>query len=170
MYTYICVYVRYVYLCVCVWCRSQTIFGSIVRGFFEPFVASVRDLAIKSVDALIFLHGRVVKNFVPTSVRFHYLFTLRELSNVFQGVCSARPENYRMPQMFVRLWLHEVYRVYSDRLISFKDLDKFEEILQETVRSNFDEFPVEEIMAKPNIFTSFMRKNEHQEHVSGWLP
>ena len=144
---------------------ASTIFGSIVRGFFEPFVASVRDLAIKSVDALIFLHGRVVKNFVPTSVRFHYLFTLRELSNVFQGVCSARPENYRMPQMFVRLWLHEVYRVYSDRLISFKDLDKFEEILQETVRSNFDEFPVEEIMAKPNIFTSFMRKNEHQEHI-----
>ena len=43
---------------------------------------------------------------------------MRELSNVFQGICAARPDFYVKQSSMVRLWLHECYRVYSDRLIS----------------------------------------------------
>ncbi|KAM6276202.1 LOW QUALITY PROTEIN: dynein axonemal heavy chain 11 [Spheniscus humboldti] len=36
------------------------------------------------VQAAIWLHQAVVQNFPPTAVKFHYIFNMRDLSNVFQ--------------------------------------------------------------------------------------
>ena len=50
----------------------------------------------------------------------HYYYfcrwNLRELSRVFQGLCMSQQEFYNEPFTMVRLWLHEVHRVYGDRL------------------------------------------------------
>ena len=54
--------------------------------------------------------------FLPTAVKFHYQWNLRELSAVTQGLCLATPDYYNQPLVLVRLWLHEVRRAHGDRL------------------------------------------------------
>ena len=46
--------------------------------------------------------------FLPTAIKFHYQWNLRELSAVTQGLCLATPDYYNQPLTLARLWLHEV--------------------------------------------------------------
>lgn len=55
-------------------------------GIFEPDVAK---MAGKLTDATIDLHKTVMNNFLPSSVKFHYQFNLREMSNITQVRFSA---------------------------------------------------------------------------------
>jgi hypothetical protein len=68
------------------------------------------------------------KNFRKSAVNFHYEFNIRHLSNVFQGMLVARPEQFDEPGKFVLLWLHESERVYGDRLVSNADLKKYNQL------------------------------------------
>ncbi len=42
--------------------------------------------------------------FMPTAVKFHYIFNLRDLSNVFQGLLFASNECITTPTEITRLW------------------------------------------------------------------
>uniref|UniRef100_A0A3P8NTX1 Dynein axonemal heavy chain 11 n=1 Tax=Astatotilapia calliptera TaxID=8154 RepID=A0A3P8NTX1_ASTCA len=79
-------------------------------------------LLILLKQAAICLHQKISQNFLPTAIRFHYIFNLRDLSNIFQGILFALPESIRYPMDLVHLWLHESSRVYSDKLMEEKDL------------------------------------------------
>lgn len=35
-------------------------------------------------QAAICLHQKISQNFFPTAIRFHYIFNLRDLTNIFQ--------------------------------------------------------------------------------------
>lgn len=37
------------------------------------------------------LHQRVTSTFLPTAIKFHYLFNLRDLSNIFQVLVGLFP-------------------------------------------------------------------------------
>ncbi|CAJ1332260.1 unnamed protein product [Effrenium voratum] len=47
--------------------------------------------------------------------RFHYIFSLRDLSRVFQGICQADPQVVNSGPLLIRLWRNECTRVYEDR-------------------------------------------------------
>lgn len=47
---------------------------------------------------------------MPTAVKFHYIFNLRDLSNVFQGLLFASNDCIGTPTEIVRLWCHETHR------------------------------------------------------------
>ena len=49
-----------------------------------------------------------IQVFSPTAVKFHYIFNLRDLSNVFQGLLFSTNECAPLPGDFLRLWIHEV--------------------------------------------------------------
>ena len=74
-------------------CRSiycSMVEGHLSQGSFDPEVAK---LGPKLVDASIELHRHVMNNFLPSAVKFHYQFNLRELSNITQvGIiaCSCK--------------------------------------------------------------------------------
>merc|ERR1719473_2388238 len=61
--------------------------------------------------------------FLPSALKFHYQFNLKDTSNIFQGLLNSNPGLYKgggIPKL-ARLWLHECERVFSDRLISASD-------------------------------------------------
>lgn len=59
------------------------------------------------------LHKKVAAFFLPTAVIFHYVFNLRDLSNVFGGLMLSKPDLYKTPQDMIKLFYHEAARVYS---------------------------------------------------------
>lgn len=67
------------------------------------------------------LYNYVIEQLPPTPSRFHYIFNLRDLSRVTEGLLLATPTNFTTSAQFVRLWRNEVLRVFHDRLISSED-------------------------------------------------
>ena len=55
--------------------------GHLNQGSFDSEIVK---LGPKLVDASIELHRHVMNNFLPSAVKFHYQFNLRELSNITQ--------------------------------------------------------------------------------------
>lgn len=67
-------------------CHCRSIYCSMVEGHLSQgsFDSDVAKLGPKLVDASIELHRHVMNNFLPSAVKFHYQFNLRELSNITQ--------------------------------------------------------------------------------------
>jgi AAA+ lid domain len=43
---------------------------------------------------------------------------VRDLTRLFGGLCQTQPQNFSKPETLVRVWRHEIYRVFADRLES----------------------------------------------------
>uniref|UniRef100_A0A8C5F0M4 Dynein axonemal heavy chain 11 n=1 Tax=Gopherus evgoodei TaxID=1825980 RepID=A0A8C5F0M4_9SAUR len=112
----------------------NTIYSKILGFHFQRHVfnPSVLKNAPAMIQASIWLHQTMVQNFLPTAVKFHYIFNLRDLSNIFQGILFATPECLREPNDLVCLWLHESSRVYGDKLVEPKDCHFFRKKLIDT--------------------------------------
>lgn len=61
----------------------ERIYGQILGVHFQQNSFSPADLA-QVVQAALWLHHKMVQNFLPTAVKFHYTFNLRDLSSTFQ--------------------------------------------------------------------------------------
>jgi dynein heavy chain len=70
----------------------------------------------------------VAASFLPTAIKFHYLFNLRDLTNVFEGIKFATSDVVKTPLVMVRLYVHEATRVYSDKMTTGEDYEKFKEV------------------------------------------
>ena len=142
-----------------------SIYGSILVGHLSHFAPEVAAVADDVTKASLALHREVAESFLPTAVKFHYQFNLRELTAVFQGLCLSSPEYFTEPMMLARLWLHEVQRVYADRLTDTADHDKFDEIASRVARNSFEKLePPEALLAQPVLFTSFAIEAEEKTY------
>ena len=94
-------------------------------------------------------------SFLPTAAKFHYQWNLRELSAVTQGLCASTRDEYEQPMMVARLWLHEVSRVYGDRLVSEQDCARFGEQALRTSQSFFEDLEQEALHARPLAYVTF---------------
>jgi len=56
---------------------------------------------------------------------------MRDISKVFQGMYLAEKNFYESKEQIIKLWGHEILRVFHDRLISFEDQTKLKGLLNE---------------------------------------
>ena len=145
----------------------SSIYTSILTGHLSDFEPEVAKLAPTIVKATMELHKHMATNFLPTSVKFHYQFNLRDLSNIMNGMCRTIKEYYTDPMKIVRLWVHECERVFGDRLIEVAEgfQSKFKEPRELITRKNFPDFAPEEVEAVPNVYTSFLNFTPDDEAV-----
>ena len=132
-----------------------TIYKSILAGHFASFVPEVAKTVDQLCEASIKLHKILVMEFFPDAERFMYNWNMRELTSIFQGVCLAKPEYINQPMKMFRLWAHETYRVFGDRLVNTADFDKFDGKMRGVTKVVMKDLSQEELYATPLIFTNW---------------
>ena len=90
------------------------------------------------MSATFEVYQQAMANLLPTPEKSHYLFNMRDFSRVIYGVMLSRPESTGAPIAMKRLWLHEVHRVYYDRLIDDADRLWFFETTKAILRDKLD--------------------------------
>ncbi|KAF6093338.1 dynein axonemal heavy chain 17 [Phyllostomus discolor] len=135
----------------------MTIYSTILSQHltYRSAPAVVQRMSGQLVNSALALHQKVTVTFLPTAIKFHYIFNLRDLSNIFQGVLFSTAEVLKTPMDLVRLWLHEAERVYGDKMIDEKDQETLRRVTIASTKKFFDDLSEELLFAKPNIFSHF---------------
>ncbi|KAI3360460.1 hypothetical protein L3Q82_002355 [Scortum barcoo] len=146
---------------------SQILCGHLKQQLFSPVV---QRSSAAVIQAAISLHHKMVHSFLPTAIKFHYTFNLRDLSNVFQGILFAGPESVKESTDLALLWLHESCRVYSDRLVDVNDLQLFRKLQMETVHECFEGLEDKKVTKQPLLYCHFAQMGDEASYtaVSDW--
>ncbi|XP_034030917.1 dynein heavy chain 11, axonemal [Thalassophryne amazonica] len=146
---------------------SQILCSHLNQQLFSP---PLQRSAAAVVQATIALHHKMVHSFLPTAIRFHYTFNLRDLTNVFQGLLFAGLENVKESTSLVFLWFHESCRVYSDRLVDDHDLQLFHKLQTETVHECFEGLEDIKVLKQPVLYFHFAKAGEAASYtrVTDW--
>ncbi|KAG8180011.1 hypothetical protein JTE90_020966 [Oedothorax gibbosus] len=132
----------------------QTIFGLQLKEHLRRLHPSGTDTNQEAADAevgefktsyqqmivklAIALQRRMVTSFHQTALKSHYVFNLRDISNVFKGLMLSNSESLTKSEDLLQLWLHESQRVYRDKLLDQEDIEKFDKILTDVLKRNTD--------------------------------
>lgn len=101
------------------------------------------------------LHARMSQMFLSTAVKFHYTFNLRDLASIYQGILFATKETCPEPEDLARLYVHEAYRVYSDKLVNDTDQENFRKMFREVFKKGMEELDDVQIFKEPLIYCHF---------------
>ena len=108
------------------------------RGFASDVNATINNI----VNATMVVFEGARAELRPTPAKSHYLFNLRDFARVITGCAMIRRESVEGKEKFVRLWTHEILRVFGDRLIEASDtkwlFSRIREAVEKTLRENFE--------------------------------
>eukprot|EP01064_Diplonema_japonicum_P028148 TRINITY_DN4256_c2_g1_i2.p1 TRINITY_DN4256_c2_g1~~TRINITY_DN4256_c2_g1_i2.p1 ORF type:complete len:4454 (+),score=1223.71 TRINITY_DN4256_c2_g1_i2:62-13363(+) len=108
------------------------------KGWYDHSKGST---AFKTVEGLVLLAAQAPGinsvSLLPTPEKPHYMFNLRDLSKIFQGMSQCFGTALEDFDAVLKLWMHETMRVYQDRLTTASDVVKFNETLNSTLGKHF---------------------------------
>ena len=111
------------------------IFSTILTYFLAPFPRELQKMTEPIVASTLQLYDTVAQQLLPTPTKSHYVFNLRDLSKVVQGIMQATPASCPDSDQLVKLWHHECSRVFRDRLVDEPDRFWFDKFMAESVTS-----------------------------------
>eukprot|EP00741_Cyanophora_paradoxa_P002212 tig00000555_g2144.t1 len=115
------------------------IFSTVVDWWFKlhGFAPEVHRLTGAVVSGTLDVYKAAMANLLPTPSKSHYLFNLRDFSRVIQGVLLAKAEQVPGSEKLIRLWTHEVLRVFCDRLTDDADRSWLVTTIKDTTQKHF---------------------------------
>ncbi|XP_064627182.1 dynein axonemal heavy chain 5-like isoform X2 [Lineus longissimus] len=122
------------------------------RGFQKDTI----DLIDLLVPATRKLWQKVKVKMLPTPAKFHYVFNLRDLSRIWEGMLNIASDVVTGTTVVSALWKHECYRVIADRFTEHADKDWFEKAITQTILEECGETVMKETHAEP-YFVDFLR-------------
>ena len=117
----------------------SSIFSSILGNYLKAwgFGDKVKNLEEAAISSTIEIYVKIQEDLRPTPAKFHYLFNLRDVSKVVQGICMTKPQSIQTEDVFMRLWVNECCRVFHDRLINTDDTNWFKDLTMDLISKNF---------------------------------
>ncbi|XP_078041170.1 dynein heavy chain 3, axonemal [Augochlora pura] len=130
------------------------IFSTILENHFaKGFLPEVARLGKMVVSATTDVYFAAIQKFLPTPAKSHYTFNLRDFSRVIKGILLVPATRMQDPDKLIRLWIHEVYRVFNDRLVDINDEEILFKIVNHTCYEQLRQ-PMEKVLDR------FLRNNE----------
>ncbi|XP_061762564.1 dynein axonemal heavy chain 10-like [Nerophis ophidion] len=130
------------------------IYCSIIKGHTKNFEDVVQKVCDKVTFCTLELYNSLVKDLPPTPAKFHYIFNLRDLSRVYNGLTLTESERFSTVSMFVRVWRNECLRIFHDRLIDEKDKNLVQGLIKNLVDENF-KANMDDVMKDPVLFGDY---------------
>ncbi|XP_044296574.1 dynein axonemal heavy chain 10 isoform X1 [Varanus komodoensis] len=141
------------------------IYASMLKGHTSTFNEAIAGIADKMTAATLALYQMIVHDLPPTPSKFHYIFNLRDLSRVYNGLVQTTPERFQTVTQMVRVWRNECLRVFHDRLINETDKALVQGHIQTLIEDNFKD-DAEHAMRDPILFGDFrMALNEGEPRI-----
>ncbi|EDQ84751.1 uncharacterized protein MONBRDRAFT_39136 [Monosiga brevicollis MX1] len=101
------------------------------------FLRHLDRLGQSLVQASAAVYKAAVTNLLPTPAKSHYTFNLRDFARVVQGVMLVPASHLTESNKLVRLWVHEVYRVFYDRLVDDDDRAYLFGVVRDVTKEHF---------------------------------
>ena len=132
----------------------KRIYDSIIDSHLAAFPDEIKGNSAKITSITIELYLHIAEKMPPTPAKFHYIFNLRDLSRIYEGLSQATPDKFTTATSFIRLWRNECLRVFHDRLVNDVDkglvIDKLGALIKENFAAEQDE-----VLADPILFGDF---------------
>lgn len=115
--------------------QMRRIYYTIISHHLSDFDEEVKSLAEVFTNATISLYHRIKDTFLPTPTKSHYVFNMRDVSRVFQGMYKADKNYHDSKDSLVKLWVHECLRIFHDRMINMDDQNLIKQVLDEQLQA-----------------------------------
>jgi dynein heavy chain len=132
------------------------IFNVIGTYFFQSFDESVSATLGTMIEATLKVYHKALEDLLPTPSKSHYLFNLRDIWKVFLGISQLNSKRTGSVEGVTRCWVHEVQRVFGDRLTDKADLNWLKENVDALLVNNFSADIDTIYHSERLIFASFM--------------
>ena len=99
----------------------QKIYSSMLKKHLLEFPDECISCIDQITQATLSLYYQCSEKLPRTPVKFHYIFNLRDLSRVYEGLMLSTTDQINTKAGLIRLWRNESLRVFSDRLINETD-------------------------------------------------
>ncbi|XP_064563086.1 dynein axonemal heavy chain 8 [Zonotrichia leucophrys gambelii] len=135
------------------------IFGIIANGYFHPcreFNPEVCSMVERLVSTGRILWQRTKAKMLPTPSKFHYIFNLRDLSRIWQGMLTIKAEECTSSSVILKLFKHECTRVIADRFNTPEDTAWFEKTIDKTIEE-YVEADLSQVLNTEPYFVDFLR-------------
>lgn len=136
------------------------IFSTILQWHFAQFPEAIASLAPSLISATARVYRGALASLLPTPLKSHYTFNVRDFSRVIQGLLMLKPTT-ATAETVVSLWQHEVDRVFGDRLIDDTDRLWLARFTQNVVKEQFS-LSERDFSATP-LFAAYGKSNDYEE-------
>lgn len=133
----------------------ESILSQHLQAPFNKIPSAVAKIYPQVVQASLALHQKLAATFLPTAIKFHYIFNLRDLSNIYQALLYAQGPCLPTPSDLVRLYYHEANRVYGDKLVEKRDIDMYNKIAIDMIKKSFEEIDENHVFSHPLLYCHF---------------
>ncbi|CAF4476984.1 unnamed protein product, partial [Rotaria sp. Silwood2] len=100
------------------------------------FPIEIQEIIPNIIKYTLQIYEDILRLFLPTPTKFYYIFSLRDPSRIIQSLLQTAPERFNTIKRFLRIWLHECIRIFSDRFNDIKDNELFNTIVQNIIDNN----------------------------------
>ena len=143
------------------------IFHTVLSFYLSNFPnEDIKKLSEGLANSMIGLYNSILEKeqYLPTPTKCHYIFSLRDITKIFEQVSKAK-ESFYTREYFIKLWVHETFRTFYDRFMINEDKNSFRELLSKQLETNLG-VNFKEVQLKDNrdcIFVDFMSDKIYDE-------
>ncbi|XP_039204062.1 dynein heavy chain 12, axonemal isoform X2 [Crotalus tigris] len=117
------------------------IFSTVVSFYLRvnEFIPEYFTIGNQIVSGTMEVYKKAMANLLPTPAKSHYTFNLRDFSRVILGCLLIKKDSVVNKHTMIRLFVHEVFRVFYDRLVDDADRAWLFKLMKEIVKEHFKE-------------------------------